>query len=118
VTFITSKTGEPSYTVIIRRAHDMMTNSFPFHETLAKLRQKIQPPHDDDVFIKTHLGRQEIENGNMLPQRLRMLLMLIDGKRSIGAFRETLTNFRGLDDAVFMLSKMGMIECLPNTFEI
>jgi hypothetical protein len=96
----------------------MMTDNFPFNETLAKLRQKVQPPHDDDVFIKTHLGRQEIERGNMLPQRLRMLLMLIDGKRSVGAFRETLTNFRGLDDAVFMLDRMGMIELLPGTLEI
>ena len=96
----------------------MMTNRFTIQETLAKLRQKIQPPHDDDIFIKTHLGRQEIERGNMLPQRLRMLLMLIDGKRTVGAFRETLTNFRGLDDAVYMLDKMGMIERLPTTFEI
>jgi hypothetical protein len=96
----------------------MMTDNFPIKETLAKLRQKVQPPHDDDIFIKTHLGRQEIERGNMLPQRLRMLLMLIDGKRSVGAFRETLTNFRGLDDAVFMLDHMGMIELLPNTLEI
>jgi hypothetical protein len=96
----------------------MMTDKYPFRDTLAKLRQKIQPPHDEDIFIKTHHGRAEIERGNMLPQRLRMLLMLIDGKRSVGAFRETLTNFRGLDDAVFMLEKMGMIERLPGEMEL
>ena len=69
---------------------------------------------DDDVYIKTRLGRLEAaEAASSLPRRLRTLLILVDGRRSIADFRRGLTRFRNLDECFDMLRKMGFIETLP-----
>jgi hypothetical protein len=69
---------------------------------------------DSDVFIRTMRGQKEaLERTRELPHRLRMLLMLIDGRRSVGAFRAAMTNYRSLDESLDMLMKMSLIERLP-----
>ncbi|UCE32616.1 MAG: hypothetical protein JSW68_06915 [Burkholderiales bacterium] len=74
--------------------------------------------YDDDVFIKTHLGRREVvATVGTLPQRLRMLLLLIDGRRSVGTFRAELTRYRSLEESIDMLHRMGMIERLPQRLD-
>jgi hypothetical protein len=69
---------------------------------------------DEEVFIKTKMGRIETSQvHSSLPRRLRMLLILVDGRRSMGDFRRGLTRFRSLDECFDMLRKMGYIEPLP-----
>jgi hypothetical protein len=68
---------------------------------------------EDDIAIRTHMGQNEVAlRVKGLPQRLRMLLMLVDGRRTVGTFRSTMTNFRSLDEALDMLIKMGLIELI------
>jgi hypothetical protein len=74
---------------------------------------------DEEVFIKTKMGRVEtsqVQSG--LPRRLRMLLILVDGRRSMGDFRRGLTRFRSLDECFDMLRKMGYIESMPIRLDI
>ena len=69
---------------------------------------------DEDIFIKTKIGRIETSQvSSTLPRRLRMLLILVDGRRTMGDFRRGLTRFRSLDECFDMLRKMGYIESLP-----
>ncbi|MFT3800642.1 MAG: hypothetical protein QM766_05420 [Burkholderiaceae bacterium] len=69
---------------------------------------------DDEIFIKTRRGRKEAaEIDSALPRRLRMLLILVDGHRTIADFRRGLTRFRSLDECFDMLRKMGLIDTLP-----
>jgi hypothetical protein len=69
---------------------------------------------DEEVFIKTRIGRIEAaEPQSQLPRRLRTLLILVDGRRTMGDFRRGLTRFRNLDECFDMLRKMGYIETLP-----
>ena len=73
---------------------------------------------DSDVFIRTLRGQREaLERTRELPHRIRMLLMLIDGRRSVGAFRAAMTNFRSLDETLDMLIKMSLIERLPSRLD-
>jgi hypothetical protein len=66
---------------------------------------------DSDVFVRTLKGQREaLERTRDLPHRLRVLLMLIDGRRSVGNFRAAMTNYRSLDDAIDMLMRMDMIQ--------
>jgi hypothetical protein len=69
---------------------------------------------DEEVFVKTKMGRIETSQvTSNLPRRLRMLLILVDGRRTMGDFRRGLTRFRSLDECFDMLRKMGYIEPLP-----
>lgn len=69
---------------------------------------------DEEIFIKTKMGRIETSQvQSTLPRRLRMLLILVDGRRTMGDFRRGLTRFRSLDECFDMLRKMGYIEPLP-----
>ena len=73
---------------------------------------------DSDIFIRTLRGQREaLERTRELPHRIRMLLMLIDGRRSVGAFRAAMTNFRSLDETLDMLIKMALIERLPSRLD-
>jgi hypothetical protein len=49
---------------------------------------------------------------------LRTLLALVDGRRSVGELRAAIHSYRGLDDALDMLRKMGFIEPLPERWDI
>ena len=74
---------------------------------------------DEEVFIKTKMGRVETSQvQSNLPRRLRMLLILVDGRRSMGDFRRGLTRFRSLDECFDMLRKMGYIESMPIRLDI
>lgn len=73
---------------------------------------------DSDVFIRTMKGQREaLERQRELPHRLRMMLMLIDGRRSVGNFRAAMTQFRSLDETIDMLMRMHLIERLPSRHE-
>lgn len=66
---------------------------------------------DDDVFIQTMRGALALSRGNVeLPDRLRMLLFLINGRRKVSEYRELLPRYRSLIDAFDMLSKKGLIK--------
>jgi len=49
-----------------------------------------------------------------LPDRLRMLLFLINGRRRMSEYRDLLPRYRNLDDAFDMLVKKGFIERLAD----
>lgn len=71
------------------------------------------------VFIKTRIGRDEARRSDSsIPRRLRTLLALVDGRRSVGELRAAIHSYRGLDDALDMLRKMGFIEPLPERWDI
>lgn len=71
------------------------------------------------VFIKTRIGRDEARRtDSSIPRRLRTLLALVDGRRSVGELRAAIHSYRGLDDALDMLRKMGFIEPLPERWDI
>lgn len=71
------------------------------------------------VFIKTRIGRDEARHtDSSIPRRLRTLLALVDGRRSVGELRAAIHSYRGLDDALDMLRKMGFIEPLPERWDI
>jgi hypothetical protein len=73
---------------------------------------------DDEVFIRTHLGRIEIQTPtSTIPRRLRTMLLLVDGKRTMADFRRSMTRYRNLDESLDMLFKMGLIERLPELME-
>jgi len=72
------------------------------------------PMRDDQVFIRSHLGRAEaLRRPPQLPRRLRTLLLLVDGRASVGELRRGLSRYRSLDEALDMLRRMGLIETLP-----
>ncbi|HQY27695.1 MAG TPA: hypothetical protein PK956_01010 [Burkholderiaceae bacterium] len=73
---------------------------------------------EDVVFIKTRLGRDESRRTDTsIPRRLRTLLALVDGRRSVGELRAAIHSYRGLDDGLDMLRKMGFIEPLPERWD-
>jgi hypothetical protein len=79
-----------------------------------------EPPvlREDQVFIKTRVGREEARRtDSSIPRRLRTLLALVDGRRSVGELRAAIHSYRGLDDALDMLRKMGFIEPLPERWD-
>ena len=73
---------------------------------------------EDLVFIKTRYGREEVRRTDAsIPRRLRTLLAVIDGRRSVGELRRSVHSYRGLDDALDMLRKMGFVEPLPERWD-
>ncbi len=73
---------------------------------------------DDEIFIRSHLGRAEaVRRPPQLPRRLRTLLLLVDGRASVGDLRRGLSRYRSLDEGIDMLRKMGLIEPLPVPLE-
>lgn len=73
---------------------------------------------EGEVFIKTRLGRDEARCSDAsIPRRLRTLLALVDGRRSVGELRAAIHSYRSLDDSLDMLRKMGYIEPLPQRWD-
>jgi len=71
------------------------------------------PVGDDQVFVRSRLGRAEVlRRPPQLPRRLRTLLLLVDGRASVGELRRGLSRYRSLDEGLDMLRKMGLIEPL------
>ena len=70
----------------------------------------------DEVFVQTPRGAVVVSLGHAeLPDRLRMLLLLINGRRIMSEYRDLLPRYRNLDDAFDMLTKMGFIERMTDT---
>lgn len=66
---------------------------------------------DEDVFVQTMRGALTLSRSNVeLPDRLRMLLFLVNGRRMVREYRELLPRYRGLYDAFDMLMKKGLIK--------
>ena len=66
-----------------------------------------------EIFIQTLRGaRVASRSQGELPDRLRMLLFLVNGRRRMEEYRDLLPRYRNLDDAFDMLLKMGYIERL------
>ena len=64
-----------------------------------------------DRFEQTRRGAQMATEGQgTIPDRMRMLLLLVNGRRSVADFRDLLPRFRNLDEAFDMLIKKGLIE--------
>jgi hypothetical protein len=64
----------------------------------------------DDVFVQTPRGALAAGGATgELPDRLRMLLFLINGRRCMAEYRDLLPRYRNLDDAFDMLAKKGLI---------
>lgn len=73
---------------------------------------------DDEIFIRSHLGRVEVQSPtSTVPRRLRTMLLLVDGRRTVADFRRSMTRYRNLDESLDMLSKMGLIERLPEIMD-
>lgn len=71
------------------------------------------------VFIKTRIGREESRRAEAaIPRRLRTVLALVDGRRSVQVLRTLLHSYRGLEDALDMLHRMGLIEPLPERWDL
>lgn len=65
----------------------------------------------DEVFVQTPRGASIAAYGHSeIPDRLRMLLFLINGRRRMAEYRDLLPRYRNLDDAFDMLAKKGFIE--------
>ncbi len=95
-----------------------MSSLLPFLRRLA-LGAESLVLHDEEIFIKTRLGREEAQRSNSaIPRRLRTLLALVDGRRSVGELRAAIHSYRGLGDALDMLHKMGFIEPLPERWDL
>ena len=70
----------------------------------------------DEVFVQTPRGA--VVAASMpahLPDRLRMLLFLINGRRRMSEYRDLLPRYRNLDDAFDMLARKGFIERMSDT---
>ena len=65
----------------------------------------------DEVFIRTPRGALAVAGATgELPERLRMLLFLINGRRCMAEYRDLLPRYRELDHAFNMLVSKGFIE--------
>jgi hypothetical protein len=72
----------------------------------------------DEIFIQTPQGALVAAAMSAhLPDRLRMLLFLINGRRRMSEYRDLLPRYRNLDDAFDMLVKKGFIERMADTAE-
>lgn len=65
---------------------------------------------NDVILAKTPKGLEEIQTRvHKLPQRMRTVLILVDGKTSAGQFVERLTAITDLDAILEMLLKEGFV---------
>lgn len=67
---------------------------------------------DSEVFVQTMRGALVLSRGGSteLPDRLRMLLFLVNGRRRVEEYRELLPRYRNLLDSFDMLRKKGLIK--------
>lgn len=73
----------------------------------------------DEVFLQTRRGAAlAVKNPGDIPDRLRMLLLLVNGRRTIAEYRDLLPRYRSLDEAFDMLLKMDYIERLPRSLDL
>ena len=77
----------------------------------AIVRSPVSEIDDHEIFIQTMRGALALSRSNVeLPDRLRMLLFLINGRRQVSEYRDLLPRYRGLTDAFDILMKKGLIK--------
>ena len=75
----------------------------------AIVRSPVSEIDDHEIFIQTMRGALALSRSNVeLPDRLRMLLFLVNGRRQVSEYRDLLP--RGLTDAFDILMKKGLIK--------
>jgi hypothetical protein len=97
-----------------RRTKDMQSSHGSWPRTRdAMVNGVVEEIASHEVFVQTPQGAL-VANGTTaeLPERLRMLLFLINGRRRMAEYRDLLPRYRNLDDAFDMLAKKGFIERL------
>ncbi len=63
-----------------------------------------------DIYVKTALGLQEVSSRKMkLPNRLRLMLILVDGSRSMTKLREEGKRVGAPDDFVEQLAALDLV---------
>ena len=77
----------------------------------AIVRSPVSEIDDHEIFIQTMRGALALSRSNVeLPDRLRMLLFLVNGRRQVSEYRDLLPRYRGLTDAFDILVKKGLIK--------
>ena len=77
----------------------------------AIVRSPVSEIDDHEIFIQTMRGALALSRSNVeLPDRLRMLLFLVNGRRQVSEYRVLLPRSRGLIDAFDILVKKGLIK--------
>src|SRR5687768_5966397 len=67
----------------------------------------------DEIFVQTPRGAEvSPSTAAELPDRLRMLLLLVNGRRRMSDYRDLLPRYRNMDDTFDMLARKGYIERL------
>lgn len=75
------------------------------------VRGPVSEIDDQEIFIQTMRGALALSRSNVeLPDRLRMLLFLVNGRRQVSEYRDLLPRYRGLTDAFDILMKKGLIK--------
>ena len=70
----------------------------------------------DEIFVQTPRGAAVASSRRTdLPDRLRTLLFLINGRRRMYEYRDLLPRYRKLDETFDMLARKGYIERLSGT---
>ena len=81
----------------------------------AIVRSPVSEIDDHEIFIQTMRGALALSRSNVeLPDRLRMLLFLVNGRRQVSEYRDLLPRYRGLTDAFDILMKKGLIKRRSN----
>ena len=77
----------------------------------ALVKSPVTEIEDQEIFIQTMKGALAQSRSNVeLPDRLRMLLFLVNGRRQVSEYRDLLPRYRGLTDAFDILLKKGLIK--------
>ena len=70
---------------------------------------------DDAIFVQTQRGAEVASSSRAeLPDRLRMLLFLVNGRRRMSEYRDLLPRYRNIDDTFDMLARKGYIARLDS----
>jgi len=93
------------------QSDDNWTNTL---DTLVNGKVPQIPAHE--VFIQTPRGAAVAGSRRAeLPDRLRTLLFLINGRRRMFEYRDLLPRYRNIDDTFDMLTRKGYIEPLSGS---
>ena len=63
----------------------------------------------DVVYVKTDAGKHELSQRGKVPQRLRTLLVMIDGQRPAGVFVDSMKGLGVTEESFAELEKLGLI---------
>ena len=93
------------------QSHDDWTKTL---NTLVSGKVPEIPAHE--IFIQTPRGAAVAASRRAeLPDRLRTLLFLINGRRRMFEYRDLLPRYRNIDDTFDMLTRKGYIEPLSGS---